>query len=56
MNNYCFGRNFIGEKNYYVMDMNMYKEVATQILEYIGVLVPVPSEKINTMNLIILRN
>lgn len=37
-----FGRNFIGEKNYFVMPMGTYKEVVQDIPSGIGVLVPVP--------------
>ena len=37
-----FGRNFIGEKNYFVMPMGTYKEVIQDIPSGIGVLVPVP--------------
>lgn len=38
-----FGQNFIGEKNYFVMSMALYKEVANKIPHDIGALVPVPS-------------
>lgn len=37
-----FGKNFIGEKNYFVMPMATYKEVLKDIPHNIGVLVPVP--------------
>lgn len=37
-----FGRNFIAEKNYYVMPMCLYKEVMQEIPHNVGVLVPVP--------------
>lgn len=37
-----FGRNFIGEKNYFVMPMNAYKEVINDIPHKVGVLVPIP--------------
>lgn len=37
-----FGRNFIGEKNYFVMPMATYKEVAFDIPHNVGVLVPIP--------------
>lgn len=37
-----FGRNFIGEKNYFVMPMTTYKEVMHDIPHNIGVLVPIP--------------
>lgn len=37
-----FGRNFIGEKNYYVMPMATYKEIIHDIPNDIGVLVPIP--------------
>lgn len=37
-----FGRNFIGEKNYFVMPMATYKEVAYDIPHNVGALVPVP--------------
>lgn len=37
-----FGKNFIGEKNYFVMPMSTYKEVLQDIPHNVGVLVPVP--------------
>lgn len=37
-----FGRNFIAEKNYFVMPMTTYKEVIQDIPNGIGVLVPIP--------------
>lgn len=38
-----FGRNFIGERNYFVMPMATYKEVVNDfILHNVGVLVPIP--------------
>lgn len=37
-----FGRNFIAEKNYFVMPMATYKEVINDIPHNVGVLVPVP--------------
>lgn len=37
-----FGRNFIGEKNYFVMPMATYKEVMQDIPHNVGVLVPIP--------------
>ncbi len=37
-----FGKNFIGEKNYFVMPMATYKEVMTDIPHNVGVLVPIP--------------
>ncbi len=37
-----FGRNFIGEKNYFVMPMATYKEVAFDIPHNVGALVPIP--------------
>lgn len=37
-----FGKNFIGEKNYFVMDMNTYKDVLTEIPHNVGVLVAIP--------------
>ena len=40
-----FGRNFIGEKNYFVMPMVTYKEVAFDIPHNVGVLVPIPRNK-----------
>lgn len=39
-----FGRNFIGEKNYFVMPMATYKEVMQDIPNGIGVLVPIPQK------------
>lgn len=43
-----FGRNFIGEKNYFVMPMTTYKEVIQDIPSGIGVLVPIPENTGNT--------
>lgn len=43
-----FGRNFIGEKNYFVMPMATYKEVIHDIPNGIGVLVPIPESIENT--------
>ena len=37
-----FGRNFIGEKNYFVMPITTYKEVRNYIPYGVGVLVPIP--------------
>jgi len=37
-----FGRNFIGEKNYFVMPMATYKEVLQDIPHNVGVMVPIP--------------
>ena len=37
-----FGTNFIGEKNYFVMTMETYKEVINEIPHKVGVLVPIP--------------
>lgn len=37
-----FGRNFIGEKNYFVMTMSTYKEVINDIPHNIGVIVAIP--------------
>ena len=37
-----FGKNFIGEKNYFLMPMSTYKEVVQDIPHNVGVLVPVP--------------
>lgn len=37
-----FGRNFIGEKNYFVMPMATYKEVLHNIPHNVGVMVPIP--------------
>lgn len=37
-----FGKNFIGEKNYFVMPMNLYKEIVRDIPHNVGVLTPVP--------------
>jgi len=44
-----FGRNFIGEKNYFVMPMSTYKEVMHDIPNGVGVLVPIPkhADKVN---------
>lgn len=43
-----FGRNFIGEKNYFVMPMDTYKEVMQDIPYGVGVLVPIPENVGNT--------
>lgn len=40
-----FGRNFIGEKNYFVMSMGLYKEIIQEIPHNIGVLVPIPKHR-----------
>ncbi len=45
-----FGRNFIGERNYFVMPMATYKEVMQDIPNGIGVLVPIPESIGNTNN------
>lgn len=37
-----FGTNFIGEKNYFVMTMETYKQVMNDIPHKVGVLVPIP--------------
>jgi len=37
-----YGQNFVGEKNYLVMPMQVYKEVIHDIPHGVGVLVPVP--------------
>lgn len=37
-----FGKNFLGEKNYLVMPMSTYKELAGEIPQKVGVMVPVP--------------
>lgn len=37
-----FGRNFVGEKNYFVMPMDTYKKVVQDIPYGVGVLVPIP--------------
>lgn len=38
-----FGKNFIGEKNYFVMPMELYKEIVNDIPHNVGVLVPIPT-------------
>lgn len=40
-----FGRNFVTEKNYFVMPISLYKEVATEIRHPIGVMCPVPARR-----------
>lgn len=40
-----FGKNFVTEKNYFVMPMALYKEVATEIEYPIGAMCPVPLNK-----------
>lgn len=37
-----FGQNFVGEKNYFVMPMGLYKELRNEIPRNVGVLVPIP--------------
>lgn len=37
-----FGRNFIAEKNYFVMPMITYKEVIQDVPHNVGVIVPIP--------------
>ena len=37
-----FGRNFVAEKNYFVMPMKTYKEVINEIPHNVGVLCPIP--------------
>lgn len=37
-----FGQNFVGEKNYFVMPMSLYKELEKELPHGIGVLVPIP--------------
>lgn len=37
-----FGKNFIGEKNYFIMPMSLYKEVIYDIPHNVGVIVPIP--------------
>jgi hypothetical protein len=37
-----FGQNFVGEKNYLVMPMSLYKELQKDLPHGIGVLVPIP--------------
>lgn len=39
------GQNFIGEKNYFVMPMSLYKSVVNALAYNIGVMVPVPVSK-----------
>lgn len=38
-----FGRNFVTEKNYFVMPMELYKKVAKEIEYPVGVMCPIPS-------------
>lgn len=40
-----WGKNFIAEKNYFVMPMSTYKEVINDIPYYVGVLCPIPINK-----------
>ena len=37
-----FGQNFVGEKNYFVMPMSLYKELEKELPHGVGVLVPIP--------------
>ncbi len=37
-----FGRNFVTEKNYFVMPMSLYKEVVNDIPYHVGVICPIP--------------
>lgn len=39
------GQNFIGERNYFVMPMSLYKSVVNTLAYNIGVMVPVPDRK-----------
>ncbi len=39
------GLNFIGEKNYFVMPMALYKNLVNEIEFHIGVIVPIPNGK-----------
>ena len=38
-----FGQNFVGEKNYFVMPMSLYKELEKELPHGVGVLVPIPN-------------
>lgn len=38
-----FGKNFVTEKNYFVMPMELYKQVVNDIPYHIGVICPVPT-------------
>ena len=38
-----FGQNFVGEKNYLVMPMSLYKELEKELPHGVGVLVPIPN-------------
>lgn len=40
-----FGRNLETEKNYYVMPMELYQELRTEIDSHVGVMCPVPSNR-----------
>lgn len=40
-----FGRNFVTEKNYFVMPMALYKEIANEIENNVGVICPIPVGK-----------
>lgn len=40
-----YGRNFETEKNYFVMPMSLYKELAVDIDSYVGVMCPVPANR-----------
>lgn len=40
-----FGRNFVTEKNYFVMPMALYKEIANEIEHNVGVICPIPVGK-----------
>lgn len=37
-----YGKNFIGEKNYFVMPMELYRKVIQELPHNVGVLVPIP--------------
>lgn len=37
-----FGQNFIGEKNYFVMPISLYKELQNELQHGVGVLCPIP--------------
>lgn len=40
-----FGQNFLGEKNYFVMPMETYKQVVNEIPHQVGCIIPIPFGK-----------
>lgn len=47
-----FGRNFIGEKNYFVMPVSLYSELQKELPHGVGVLCPIPKSSYKEKELI----